>query len=364
MMIKTAEIFRYAIPLHPPLFIGGRTLKERKGFFIKLTDNTGTVGWGEAAPLKIFDTGSLQETETQLINAAALLKDQPMPEGLEEMKAIHINGVALSEYRPAVQWAVETALFTLKANSRHLPLARMINRHCELDIPVNGFLAGTLADIVSQSQTLVQQGYRTLKIKVGQGSLQDDIERVQAVNAVIESKALLRVDANRSWELSEAIEFIQRVGLTTIEYIEEPLKDLSLVGEFYRETYMPVALDESIQGLEFDRIQSMDGVDVLVLKPTLFGSFNKIWELATRAKDRALSVVFSSAFESSYGLTVIAHIAACLTKNIPIGLDTGKFFTQDILADPLTFPHARLPLDHYNLLNVNLNTTLLVPCEV
>ena len=363
MMIRTAEIFHYSIPLDPPLLIGGRTLQQRDGFFIKITDDDGAVGWGEAAPLKNFHAGNLKETEEQLLNIAALLKGQPMPEAIEEMTPISVDGVSLSEYRPAVQWAVETALFTLKANARRLPLARMISRHCELDIPVNGFLTGTLAEIVTQAGILLAQGYRALKIKVGQGTLSDDIERIRAVNAVIESKALLRVDANRSWDLPDALEFIRQVGLTTIEYIEEPLKDLSRVGEFYQETFMPVALDESIQGLDFSRIQSMDGVDVLVLKPSLFGSFHKIWELATRARNRGLRVVLSSSFESSYGLTVIAHVAACLTKNIPAGLDTGKFFKKDLLVEPLTFPQARIPLDRYNLLDVSLDTGLLLPCE-
>ena len=363
MTVKTAEIFRYAVPLDPPLSMGGRTWQTREGFFIKLTDDAGAVGWGEAAPLGNFQSGNLKKTEEQLINVASLLRNQPLPEAIEEMKAIHIDGIALAEYRPAVQWAVETALFTLKSNARQIPLARMLNRHCEPEIPVNGFLSGSLADIVSQAQTLLEQGYRAFKIKVGQCALEDDIKRIQAVNAVIEGKALLRVDANRSWELPDAVEFIRRVGLSTIEYVEEPLKDLSRVGDFYQETFMPVALDESIQALDLDRIQSMDGVDVLVLKPSVFGSFHKIWEIATRAKNRGLSVVFSSAFESSYGLTVIAHLAACLTKNIPAGLDTAKFLKQDLLIDPLTFPHARISLDRYPLLNVNLNTALLVPCE-
>lgn len=364
MMIKTAEIFRYKIPLQLPVLTGGLAMKEREGFFIKITDQNGAVGWGEAAPLPHLGTASFKETEAQLINVAALMRGQPLPDTPEEMTEIHIDGVALSEYRPAVQWAVETALLTLKANSRHIPLARMMNRHSELQVPVSCFLAGTPRDIVFQAQSSVRQGYRTLKIKVGQGSLKDDIERVRAVNAVIESKALLRVDANRSWDLPEAIEFVREVGLTTIEYIKEPLKDLSLIGEFYQETYMPVALDESIQALDFERIQSMDGVDVLVLKPMLFGSFHEIRELAIRAKNRGLRVVFNSAFESGYGVTVIAHIAAGLTKNIPAGLDTGKFFKRDVLCDPLTFPHARLPLDQYNLLNVNLDPGLLAPCGV
>ncbi len=360
-MIKTAEIFRYAIPLQPPVMLDGRLLKEREGFFIKITDNAGAVGWGEAASLQ----DGLKETEAQMINAAALLRDQPLPEAMEEMNAIYINGVALSEYKPAVQWAVETALFTLKANSRGLPLARMIDRRSELHVPVNRFLVGTLADIVSQAEAALRQGYRTLKIKAGQGgALEDDIERVRAVNTVIESKALLRVDANRSWELPEAIEFIRQVGLTTIEYIEEPLKDLSRVGEFYQETLMPVALDESIQTLDLERIQSLDGVEVLVLKPALLGGFHETWQLATRAKDRGLRVVFSSVFESGYGLTVIAHMAACLTRNIPASLDTGKFFTQDVLTAPLTFSHASMSLQQHNLLNVNFNTALLARCGI
>jgi len=62
-MIKTAEIFRYALPLQAPVMLGGRLLKEREGFFIKITDDTGAVGWGEAAPVQDSGPGGLKETK-------------------------------------------------------------------------------------------------------------------------------------------------------------------------------------------------------------------------------------------------------------------------------------------------------------
>ncbi len=364
MIIKSAELFSYHIPLKQPLLFYGKSLSSREGYLIKLVDEYGAAGWGEAAPLPGCHKETLSDVHEQLKNLVHLLRNQSFHEPIEDMRKIRVAGVPLTQYLPTVQWAVETALLTLKANSQGIPLAQLMDPDYGNVVPVNGFLTGSLPDLKAQAQSMIDQGYKAVKLKVGQRTLQEDVERVQAVNHVIESKALLRIDANRSWQLQEAVDFIRQVGLKTIEYIEEPLKDISQVNEFYQETYMPVAVDESVHALDFKTIQSMDGIEILVVKPSVFGSYRKIWDVVQNAKARGLSVVFNSAFESGYGLTVIAHIAACLSKKVPAGLDTGKFYQQDLLKDRLNVSHAKILLDQYPLLNIRFHEDSLVKCDV
>jgi len=73
-----------------------------------------------------------------------------------------------------------------------------------------------------------------------------DVKKVQDLRQVIGKDALIRLDGNRIWSLSEAILFAQLAGPGQIEFIEEPLSDMGHLNEFYQSTHMPIALDESL----------------------------------------------------------------------------------------------------------------------
>ena len=146
---------------------------------------------------------------------------------------------------------------------------------------------------------------------------------------------MFRLDANRAWTLEDAIEFCTRVGPDKIEYIEEPVANANDHAEFIKASPIPLALDETLVENDFSQI-NLNGVKAIVLKPSLLGGFKATEKLIDIAKDNGILPVLSSTFESGIGVRSIALFAAKTgLLNIAAGLDTLKWFGQDVLKDEI-----------------------------
>lgn len=161
-----------------------------------------------------------------------------------------------------------------------------------------------------------KEGFSTVKLKLGHLPLTDAISLVKEHYR----KFSLRLDCNRAWTLSQAIEFASHFKPTDFLYLEEPLKTFEELAIFSKKTHFPIALDESLHE-DWSRIPSLKAI---VVKPTLVGSIPQV--------DKHLDLILSSSYESGLGLLHIAHLS---TNSLPIGLDTSSAFVEDLLIDPI-----------------------------
>ena len=102
--------------------------------------------------------------------------------------------------------------------------------------------------IEEDARRLIEKGYRTIKLKVGRHSLNEDIVAVKALRTTAGNGTEIRLDANRAWSLKEAVSFGKSVADCRIQYIEEPLKEAADLTQFFKQTGIPFALDESLVG--------------------------------------------------------------------------------------------------------------------
>jgi O-succinylbenzoate synthase len=251
------------------------------------------------------------------------------------------------------------AVLNLKASGQHVALARLLNAQAEDKIAVSGLLQGEIPVVTAQAREMVADGYQTIKMKVGAQNVEADVRKVLAVNAVIHEKALLRVDANQAWSYEQAVEFAEQIGPAALEYIEEPFAETERIPDFFARTMIPVALDESLRRLDFARIKSIDGVDVIVIKPTLLGGIEHCCRLIREAHDVAIQTVVSSSFETDVGILALANLAASQTRHVAAGLNTLDWFGENLLREELKIrqgsldvkrPRPRVDID-FNRLN-------------
>ena len=84
------------------------------------------------------------------------------------------------------------------------------------EIPVNALVTGYGDDLRKQCEQIKINGFTTVKIKVGQFKVQEDLKRLEIAKKVFENKIALRVDANRGWEFKQATEFA--MGIKDFQY--------------------------------------------------------------------------------------------------------------------------------------------------
>ena len=205
-------------------------------------------------------------------------------------------------------------------------------------VPVNGLLAGPREQVLADARRLGDGGGRAVKLKVGSRPVVEDVELTRAVRDTIGDGVGLRLDANRSWTLEQAVAFGQELGACDVEYVEEPLREPEHLREFFDATGIPVALDESLLKLRPDDLEGRCEVGAVVLKPTLLGGITKARQWVAKAAELDIRPVVSSCFESGVGLLALAEFAwMAIRGSVPAGLDTYRWLGVDVVEPRIPF---------------------------
>ncbi len=151
---------------------------------------------------------------------------------------------------PLSMAAIDIGLWDLQAKSAGLSLADLIGRQRDR-VPV--YASGvnrhlTLAELTEQVTRWTAAGHSRFKIKVGQPSLDEDLERVAAVRKIIGPDRLLMVDANQLWDLPTARRAAQKLSAFDIFWLEEPLpaEDFQGYARLRAAIGIPLAAGESL----------------------------------------------------------------------------------------------------------------------
>jgi len=180
-------------------------------------------------------------------------------------------------------------------------------------------------------------GCRTAKVKVAEPAqtLDDDVARVAAVRDAIGPEGRVRIDANGTWTVHEAIDAIKELDAFELEYVEQPVATVGELADVRRRVDVPVAADESIRRADDPlRVKRLGAADIAVLKVQPLGGVHACLRLAEQL---GMPVVVSSALETSVGIAAGVALAAALPE-LPYacGLATTSMLTADVTADPMT----------------------------
>ncbi len=333
------DLYRYRLPLRGPLMLKGITLRRREGLLLRLSGDDGSEGWGETAPLPGFSGESLDQSTAQLRRLAGALIGHEIGEVWAD------RGVAFvpqpERIGPAVRFGLELAVWNLYAASSGKTLPELVAPSPRPEVPVNGLLSGPPEMVLGGARRMRDAGYRSVKLKVGTQTVAEDLRLVRAIGEELGDGISLRLDANRAWSYEQAAEFAS--GTPGFEYLEEPLADPSRMPDLAREFGVPLALDESLVGMEPDELEKHRYARAVVLKPTLLGGISNTLRVAERALHLGMMPVLSSAYESGVGTATLVALAAGIGElPIPAGLDAYRALAEDVLDTPLALPAPRV----------------------
>lgn len=260
-------------------------LLVRKGLYIQLI-TPDFEGWGEIAPLPGFSHESLKES---WLSFKALM-----------------SGASI-ELPPSVEWGLSCA--------QRPALKSDIEPHSG----AYPLLLGSDEDIRRRLDTW-QGVLDRAKLKVGRGSLDDDIRRVNWLHQRY-PEMRLRLDANEHWSLQQAQAFFDQIPVNALEYLEQPCARYEDCLQL-ADRGCAVALDESLQRGEY-QLPDLHTFKALVLKPMLLGKATLA--LLEAARVQKVNVSISSSYETDLGIAHLQQLAADAGDAAP-GLDTLKAF--------------------------------------
>jgi o-succinylbenzoate synthase len=326
--VTAFEIFEYSLPLRRSFSVSNVPVSSREGAIVRLTSAEGLCGVGEVAPLPGLSAEPLKKALFQLKSLRRMPSEISIPAQLSEFQNIFEREPFVS-LSPSVRFGLETAVIHMMAQARRCLPAEILGITPAGDIPVAGLLQGTPDDIGIQAETLLREGFRVFKLKIGSKNIPLDVKKVQLVRQLIGPEKKLRLDVNRTWSLEEATAFCRSAGTANIEFIEEPLKDAADLDAFGRETRWPVALDETLWNFAPEAFVFPAGVAAIVIKPAVVGGICRAMRWIARAQKENKDIIISSSFESGVGARMLANLAAFSPS--AAGLGTEDWFAEDLL---------------------------------
>jgi O-succinylbenzoate synthase len=325
-------LYKFRIILNIPIQVSNKKLTYREGYILSLRDEKNNTGFGEIAPLPGLHKESLGDCLEQLTKLRSLYLNRLITVDADNTDSVNMDWLVQDSWAPSVLFGVESAMLNLIARRQNRLTCKLLSDTWQTNLSLNALLHGDRDNILRRTEEALAANYRSLKLKVGRKNLEEDKNLVNELGKIISGKATLRLDANRSWDLEQAISFAESVSDINIEYIEEPLKETEDIPHFFKLTNIPIALDETLSYITPGIYKIPTGVKVLILKPAQIGNIAKIIQYIGLAHRNSIDVVMSDTFHTGIGLTYTACLAASLiAKDMPMGLDTYRWLSKDLL---------------------------------
>lgn len=347
MRITSLETIPVGLPFRERYVTATGSLERREMIVVRLRDDEGRVGCGDAVPLSLRGGPGLAVVRDDLEERCgpALIGASPdAGAGVGSGKRLIgelLDACLERDAGPQALAAVDAALLDLLGKLLEVPAWSLLGAEEARAVECNGTLgAGDPESVAAAAGALVAAGFGTLKVKVGTG---EDRGRLRAVREAAGAEVRLRVDANRAWSVDEAEAELTAMGEEVgLELAEQPCRGLEELAQLRRRIEVPVVADESVASVgEAERAFALGACDAVTLKLAKVGG--------ARAALRAAAAgpaYLSSALDSSIGIAAAAHAAQALAPEgfaagLAHGLATSSLFTDNV-ADPAHWSGPRI----------------------
>ena len=311
MKITDIQFGMLRVPLKTPFKTALRTVEAVEDIVVMINTDSGHVGYGEAPATAVItgDThGSIVEAIRHYISPRLI--------GVDIADLNHITQLIQTamEKNSSAKAAVEIAVYDLWGQLYNAPLYRLLGGGDPVittDITIS---VDTIDKMVADSISAVERGFDSLKIKVGK-DIGVDVERVKAIYAAVEGRALLRLDANQGWTAKQAVyalNLLEQAGIR-LELVEQPVKAHDLDGMKYvtERIQTPVMADESVFGptevIELIRMRAADIINIKLMKT---GGLSNAIRIADICAMYETECMIGCMLESSISVAAAVHLAA------------------------------------------------------
>ena len=281
-----------------PFVIARGSQSEYRTLMVRIADDDGVEGWGEAAATKFY--GETRETvEAALATYAPRLGDDPF-----QLESIETALEATLQRNAAARAAISAALHDLVGKRLGVP----VWKYWGLDrtrAPRSTFTIGIDTPEMIRAKVAEAAEYPILKVKLGSD---DDIAILRTMREATDRE--LRVDANCGWTAAHAVRMLPVLAEFGVTVLEQPVApgDLDGLQQVRRQARIPIIADEScVTAADIPRLVGrVDGINIKLAK---CGSLREALRMIAIARAHQMMVMIGCMIESSLGITAAAHLA-------------------------------------------------------
>jgi L-alanine-DL-glutamate epimerase-like enolase superfamily enzyme len=291
----------------------------------------GVEGWGNACPNTV--TGETAETivaalDTIRLETAGFRFERPLDLWTKMQSIVADNRTAKA--------GVDIAAWDITAKAAGKPLYAVLGGARDR-FPTDMTLSLLpLRDTLGFASRHAAEGFRALKVKVGEGP-EKDIPRVLALREAVGNQVELRVDANQAYTADGALEFLRGVEPAGIALLEQPVpaSDLEGMQRLTSRSDVPIVADEAAMNAEdVMRLRwglCCGGVNIKVMK---CGGITPALEMAAACESAAFPVMVGCMGESSVSILAGLHFALAQKSLRWLDLDSHLNLARDVCSPP------------------------------
>lgn len=296
---------RYTIHPRVPFTIARGSTSAYDRVRVRLVDDAGVEGWGEAAPNRFYDESA--DTVVATLPALAMVAERRTSvDSLEDVAALEAELSAAVPGNASARSAVSAAAHDFLGKKLGKPLFELFGLNPALAPPSSYTIVISEDEAALRRRVEEAHAYPILKVKLGTDR---DEWIVRTVRRSAPDK-LLRADANAAWDADRAIHMIGFLADQGFELLEQPLApgDLDGFRKLRPHARIPVIADEScLSSADIPRLEgAVQGINIKLSK---CGGLTEARAMARDALERGMKVMLGCMVESSLGITAMAHLA-------------------------------------------------------
>lgn len=307
-----------AIPLRIPFTVGGKSdagawggkdLKTVDSLLLKVTTDTGLVGWGESFG---FTTVAVVKAAIDTVIAPLCIgRDPALIEKLmqELQRTLHIFGRS-----GAIMFglsALDIALWDIVGKAAGQPVHRLLGGSDATALSCYASLIRyTDPELVAENVTrALGLGYGRLKLH------EIDPACVRAARDAAGEEVEITLDVNCPWSVREALDMAHQLRQYNLRWLEEPVwppENHGGLARVRREGGIPIAAGENASTLvDFAHMLQAEAVDFIQPSPAKMGGITELRKVFALANAHNTTVMVH-AFYDGPGLLAGVHATAAL----------------------------------------------------
>lgn len=344
MSVKIAQIevrpVRYPMRGYFKFFTGADNRSGREAVFIKITSDTGIVGWGQSVPIPkwSYETTESVVTTVRRYYAPVLLGHDVLdiPGGHAKMGRVIADGFTTG--MPMARAGVDLAMHDLAGKACGKSVPELWGRQRGLDSlrlswTVNPRSLQEAEDLVAEGS---RRGYRDFNLKVAPDP-EADAALARRVRELAPG-AFVWADANGGYpDVATACRAARLLAGVGVDVLEAPLRPNRLAGyqALKRLGALPILMDEgiisSVELHEFIRLGMLDGV---AMKPARCGGLAEARRQIELVCDAGLLWLGSGLTDPDLSLAAAVQLYATHGLERPAALNGPQFLAADALENP------------------------------
>ena len=302
---------------------------------VKLTTDDGLVGWGESCCGA--DTASV-DVAVRSMASFVIGRD---PWNRDAMRR-DVFTYGLWQFRAGTgnfAWAgIDMALWDICGRACGQPLWRLLGGLQQSKTTYFYYLArGSSESLRAQVEEGLEAGFDVFYLKVGLDDA-DDAEMVSTAREHLGPDPRLRIDANGSWTIPQAVRNLRALSEYDIDFVEQPVRDhpVGQLSEVRARTGATVCANEGLwsEADVYARIRAREA-DVYCFSPYWVGSIGGFHRLSWLAHLEGLQICKHTHGELGLAAAASHHVLLTLPNGVQGHQQTAHLMEHDVLTEPI-----------------------------